>query len=238
MASRHFPVSPGGAAAMMALCFSSTVYAADNAESADPTSPFNVSFGVAFKSDAVIQGRSETNGKPAVQPWAEISVNELFYAGYSGSNIDNGTITGWENDFSVGVRPKLGPVNFDFGYTRYTYANGFADESGEFHGRASVIPFKQLTVGGEVAYDPEPNDTYVVSNASLDLTHGFSVSGALGLKSFGDGAASEISWDGGTSWSPGDWATFDLRYYGGPEAGRFVLSLSLSTSASALGIFH
>ena len=238
MASRHFPAFACAVAAMMVLFLASTVHAADKEDSADPSSPFDVSFGVAFKSDSVVQGRSQTSGKPAVQPWTEISVNDLFYAGYSGSNVDNGTIAGWENDLSAGIRPKLGPVDFDFGYTRYTYTNGFADQRGELHGRASVSLFKQLTVGGEFDYDPEPSDTYVVSNAAIDLTNGFSVSGALGLKSFGDGTPSEISWDGGTSWSPKDWATFDLRYYGGPEAGRVVLSLSLSTSASDLGIFH
>src|SRR5665213_4361612 len=79
MASRHFPAFACAVAAMMVLFLVSTVHAADKEDSADPSSPFDVSFGVAFKSDSVVQGRSQTSGKPAVQPWTEISVNDLFY---------------------------------------------------------------------------------------------------------------------------------------------------------------
>ena len=83
-------------------------------------------------------------------------------------------------------------------------------------------------MGAAIFYDPDAASTYVEGNASVDLMHNISLSGAVGSW---DG---EFSWNAGASWSPLDWLTADIRYYGGPDADRIVFSLSVESALSAL----
>lgn len=189
-------------------------------------SMFDIAFGVDLTSDYISRGYTQTDHNPAVQPWVELDYG-IFYAGYWGSNTDLSTIGGnWEHDLSIGVRPEVGPFSFDFGYVRYLYDTG--DCCGELYALASVNPVDPLTLGAAVYYDPDAASTYVESNASFDLPHDISVSAAVGSW---DG---EFSWNAGASWSPLDWLSADLRYYGGPEANRVVFTLSVESSLSAL----
>ena len=110
---------------------------------------------------------------------------------------------------------------------RYIYCDD-GDAGGEFYAKASFSPVDPLTLGAAVFVNPDGGATYVEGNASVDLMHNISLSGAVGSQ---DGT---FSWNAGASWSPLDWLTADVRYYGGPEANRVVFSLSISSSLSAL----
>jgi uncharacterized protein (TIGR02001 family) len=227
------------ASAAVILMANGPVRAADESAAATDTQKWDVAFGVTFTTDYISRGFTQTNGGAAVQPWAELTVHDFFYMGYWGSNVDDGSVSTWENDLSIGVRPSLGPFDFDFGYVRYIYNDSaFADPSGEIYGKVSMSPVDPVTVGGSLFYDPDAKNTYVEANGSVDLPHDISLSAAVGVQSYGDGSSSVTSWNAGASWSPYEWVTFDARYHGGPTANKFLVSLSLQSSLSALGAIH
>ena len=69
-----------------------------------------VSGSVAFVSDYVFRGISQSDGGPAVQGSLDWT-NDMFYAGVWGSSIDLGVGESMEFDLYVGVTPTTGPVN-------------------------------------------------------------------------------------------------------------------------------
>jgi uncharacterized protein (TIGR02001 family) len=221
------------AAATAGLLANAPVWAADaSAPLVSDTHEWDIAFGVTFTSDYISRGYTQTDHGAAIQPWAELDIGK-FYFGYWGSNVSPVSVgANWEHDLSIGIRPSLGPVDFDFGYVRYIYDNG--DCCGELYAKASFSPIEPVTVGGAVFYDPDASATYVEGNGSIDLHNNISASAAVGYSN-GSGAT---SWNAGLSWAPQEWVKLDGRYYGGPEANRFVVSLSLQSSAKALGLIH
>jgi uncharacterized protein (TIGR02001 family) len=197
----------------------------------DAASMFDVAFGVDFTTDYIDRGYTQSNHKPAIQPWVELDYGK-FYVGYWGSNTSPVDTDGnWEHDLSIGVRPEWGPFSFDLGYTRTIYDTG--DCCGELYANASVSPVDPLTLGVSLNVDPAASDVYVEGNGSYDLPYNISISAAAGVQTYGNGDPSDFSWNAGASWSPLDWLSFDGRYYGGPMANRFVATMSLSSSLSA-----
>lgn len=212
------------AATVISLSAITAARAADKTNDGAVESMFDIAFGVTFTSDYMSRGYTQTNG-PAVQPWVEFDYG-ILYAGYWGSNVSPAIIgSSWEHDLSVGVRPELGPFSFDFGYVRYIYDTG--DCCGEVYAMASVSPVDPLTLGAAIYYDPTNVTTYVEGNASVDLPRDISVSGAIGSL---DGV---FSWNAGVTLAPRDWISLDARYHGGPD-GRFLVSLNLESSLSAI----
>ena len=197
---------------------------------------WDIAFGVTLTSDYISRGDTQTEGGAAIQPYAELTINDCFYVGYWGSNVSFAGTKGWESDLSVGVRPKLGPVSFDFGYVRYLYTNSASAEYGEAYAKASFSPFNPVTIGAAVFVNPANSDHYLELNGSVDLSHGFSASAAVGSNTLG--TTTTTPWNAGVSWAPQDWVKFDGRYYAGPTANKFVAAVTFSTSAKTLGIFH
>ncbi|MEX0852308.1 MAG: TorF family putative porin [Bauldia sp.] len=215
------------AGAGLARAADATVYEDGAAvDQAAAESMFDVAFGVTVTSEYVSRGYALSDGI-AVQPWVEFDYG-MFYVGYWGSNV----VGDWEHDLSVGFRPEIGPFSLDLGYVRYLYNSG--DCCGELYLKASVSPADPLTVGAAAFFDPDSSNAYFEGNASIDLPHNFSISGAAGVQTYGDGSADDFSWNAGGSWSPLDWLTLDGRYHGGPDSDMFVVSLAISTSLSAL----
>lgn len=226
------------ASAVAAVLAGTSAQAADlTYGAATPTPPpaavetmFDVAFGVTFTSDYISRGYSATDHGAAVQPWWEADYG-MFYLGYWGSNI----VGDWENDLSIGIRPTWGPVNFDFGYVRYLYSH--SSDYGELYAKASISPVEPLTIGGAFYYDPDSENNYVEANASVSLPHDLSASAALGFTNY-SGGGSDTSWNAGLSYSPTDWVKLDGRYYGGPDADKFVVSVSFQSSLKKIGILH
>jgi uncharacterized protein (TIGR02001 family) len=190
-------------------------------------SAWDVAFGVTVTSNYVSRGHTQSDDGPAVQPWAELG-NGFFYVGYWGSNTSPVSVGGnWEHDFSIGIRPTLGPLETDFGYTRYVYDTG--DCCGEAYAKASYSPIDPLTLSGAVYYDPENSAGYAEATAAADLLEKVSVSATVGTTFDG-----ESSWNAGATWTPRDWVSFDGRVHGGVEGTKFLVSMSLSSSLSAL----
>jgi uncharacterized protein (TIGR02001 family) len=194
---------------------------------------WDIAFGVTFTSDYISRGATQTDYGPAVQPWAELTINDCFYIGYWGSNVSFGT-KDWENDLSIGIRPTWGPVSFDFGYVRYIYSSNIFPAYGEVYAKASFSPMEPLTLGVAIYANPENSDRYYEANASVDIHNGFSVSGAVGSNTVG--GVTTTPWNIGVSWAPQDWVKLDGRYYAGPTADKWVAALTFQTTAKSLGI--
>ena len=198
-----------------------------------PAWDHDVAFGVAFTSDYIARGATQTEGGPAVQPWAELDISK-FYVGYWGSNVSAAGVAYWENDLSIGVRPTLGPVSIDLGYVRYIYSsNTFATPSGEAYVKASFSPVDPLTLGASFYVNPEMTaNTYAELNAAYAFKEHFTVSGAVGFAN--SGGVASTPWNIGLAWKPVDPVTLDVRYQSGPTANKVVFTLSVASSVSAL----
>ncbi len=207
--------------------------AADAAAETSDTTAVDLLFGAGLTSDYISRGETQSDHQAAIQPWAELDVKD-FYVGYWGSNVSDGGVADWENDFSIGFRPTLGPVSLDLGYVRYIYSNNtFSPAFGEAYIKGTMDPVKDLTLGAQFYVNPDATSaTYSDLNAAYALPHDFKVSGAIGLVTGDD--PSFVPWNLGISWNPTEPVTLDARYQAGPTADRVVFTLSVATGLNAL----
>lgn len=77
---------------------------ADNipAPAIDIDSRIELAFGVAFTTDYISKGSTQTDSRPAVQPYIEASYN-LFYVSIWASNVEFGGVKDVEVDFYGGI---------------------------------------------------------------------------------------------------------------------------------------
>ncbi len=228
-------------AVRLALAAATVVWLADGPAmaGAPDTHEWDIAFGATVTSDYISRGLSSTEHGAAIQPWAELDIGD-FYAGYWGSNVTYAGTGYWESDLSVGVRPMLGAVSFDFGYVYYVYSSmDYASPSGEAYAKASITPVDPLTLGAAFYVNPEDTSaTYSELNAAYDFPHDISLSGALGFVTGNGDYGDYTTWNVGASWKPVELVTLDARYHDGPDADRFVVSVSFDSTARSLGIFH
>ncbi|RDJ21799.1 hypothetical protein DWF00_25995 [Bosea caraganae] len=161
----------------------------------------DAAFNAKVMTDYNFRGISQTDRKPAVQGGVELQFyDNLFYAGVYASNVDLATKPPAEVDFYGGIRPKFGPVTFDFGVWQYYYPNEkqFIDTFGvywtpkntdytEVYGKVSYNYEDKLTVGANVFYAWDwlgtgAQGTYasVTAKYALPFLEGLSVSGEFG----------------------------------------------------------
>lgn len=109
---------------------------------------FGYSITLTGVSDYLFRGISISNEDPAFQPYIEFTYG-IAYLGVWGSNIGDRDlaaagfqVTGpWEVDFYAGIRPTLGPVNFDLGVLWYTYG-ARTNPGGLSEGDIDYVEFK------------------------------------------------------------------------------------------------
>lgn len=151
--------------------------------------------------DYNFRGISQSDRKPAGQASIELQFyDNLFYAGVFGSTVDLATRPDAEIDFFAGIRPKFGPVTFDFGVIQYYYPGEkqFIDTLGVFWtpkntdfteavGKVSYTVTDAFTVGANVFYAWDwlglgASGTYasVTAKYNLPFLEGLAVSGELG----------------------------------------------------------
>jgi uncharacterized protein (TIGR02001 family) len=216
---------------------------------------FDVAFGAALTSDYMFRGITQTDHEPALQPYIESSYG-IFYSGIWASNVDFGTPDpDVEIDLYGGLRREFGPLSADISYLHYFYPGAPDTDYGETMGKLSFTAAEMLEVGSAVAYAPDygqlgDESFYVEGNATVSLPHDISLSGAVGLQTFGEdlGLSDYVTWNVGASYT---WkaATLDLRYHDtdlssdtcGAEypsddscEARIVATVSIDTSWSAL----
>jgi uncharacterized protein (TIGR02001 family) len=93
-------------------------------EAAPPAAsvPADLLFSVRLQSDYVFRGISQSNRQPSLQSSFELQfLDNLFYAGLAAYKVDLVTRPTMEQDWTIGIRPKFGPLQFDFGLIYYNY---------------------------------------------------------------------------------------------------------------------
>ena len=89
---------------------------------AEPISPFDVSFGVKLASEYNLRSVSQTKGDPAIQGYAELSAFDWIYAGVWASSVHfGGSNPTAEVDYYGGVRHTFGQLTLDAGYVWIDY---------------------------------------------------------------------------------------------------------------------
>ena len=84
--------------------------------------PIDLAFGFRIATDYNFRGISQSNHDPSPQAYAELQLFDNFlYFGTNYYRVDLPTKPQAEIDLTGGIRPKLGPLTFDFGYTYYYY---------------------------------------------------------------------------------------------------------------------
>ena len=123
---------------------------------ATPGVPFDVAFGVAFTTDYVSRGITNSNSEPAIQGYIEPSVEMpdvgTAYINVWSSNVDYGEgFEGAEIDVAGGIRPQFGPLSLDVGYVHYFYApEHVSPDYGEIFAKADYNFNDVVTFGGRV----------------------------------------------------------------------------------------
>jgi uncharacterized protein (TIGR02001 family) len=168
-----------------------------------------VSGSVAFVSDYVFRGISQSEGGPAVQGSLDWT-SGIFYAGAWGSSTDLGVGESMEMDLYFGVTPTTGPVEWDLALVGYFYP-GADDEDAEadyFEGivGASLPVTEQFSVGGQVAFTPEyfgdgGEGVYYEANVGYAVNDAFSLSAAYGVQDIDFASDSYSVWTVGAEYA-------------------------------------
>ena len=229
-------------AAAVALTLTAGVaFAADAPEkaAAPAAAPaWDMTFGARIVSDYNFRGISQTDRKPGVQGYAEITYQWL-YAGIAGYSVDLPTKPAAEIDLTYGIRPKFGPLTFDLGMIHYWYPREkqYIDGTGaiwtpkntdfyEFAGKALYNWEDKVFIGANVFHSPNwlgtgARGTYYSGTLKVvPPLEGFAVSGELGFYQLGRTSAylggidlkDYTYWNAGVSYTY-KYATLDLRYH-------------------------
>ncbi|MTI62936.1 TorF family putative porin [Methylophaga sp.] len=167
-----------------ALCFAATtLFAASSAmawESED--GQHSTSASVAFSSEYIWRGISQTDGDPAISGSLDYAHSSGFYAGVWGSNVDYGDDASAEFDAYLGYGGEFGEsgIGYDVGFLRYM----FPGEDYNFNEVYGSLSYSIFTLG--VAYSSDTlgsgEDGYYYSlDAGYDLPMGLSLYGGVGL---------------------------------------------------------
>jgi uncharacterized protein (TIGR02001 family) len=204
--------------------------------------PIEFIFGLRAASDYNFRGISQSDRGFSPQGYGEFQFFDNFlYAGVAGYGVDLPTKPLMELDLTAGIRPKLGPLTFDFGVIRYIYPDERQLFVGgpltprdtdftEFAGKVSWAATDAFILGaglfaandwlGSGADATYVNVTakYVIPESILPA--GFAISGEFGHYDLGTatdpGPAFKLVdynyWNAGLSYT-WDKFTLDLRYH-------------------------
>ena len=210
------------------------------APSSDGTSnPFEFSARGGFASDYIYRGTTLSAHRPAVGAAFELTALGFFYASTTFASVKLPSQPASEITMGGGIRPKLGDISFDFGWTRYYYPGETPPpdtvagiEYWETTARADTKIGDALRVAGGFAYSPNVSNTgawskYAAFGLGVDIPAkmlppevSVSLTGVVGYSWFGN-QSPEL---GGfplpayTNWNAGVTLTrknlnLDLRYY-------------------------
>lgn len=187
---------------------------------------FNVYGGLAFTSDYIFRGQSQTDNDPAVQAYIEGDYLG-FYTGVWTSNVDFGDNDDYEFDVYFGYRNELANgITYDISYVLFYF-----DDSGfccdEITGVVGVPLGDQLTLSGLVAYDASEENVAVSGTAEFAVADKWTLSGTIG----DDDATDATFWDAGVNYAINDTAAVDLRYHDTDVSDtRIVLSVTFDAT--------
>lgn len=217
-------------------------------------SPWDFAFGAKAYNDYNFRGISQTDKKPGFGGYGEVRYDDFAYAGVAAYSVDLPTKPFAEVDLTAGIRPKLGPVNFDLGGIFYLYPSESPirgttvsnSDFFEFAGKASYTWNETVTIGGNAFYTwnwlgTGADATYLSATAKVALPYDFAVSGEFGHYFIGTQTkpartqlASYNYWNAGLSYT---WkqVTLDARYHGTDLKKSECYTLTGDPSGAATG---
>lgn len=166
--------------------------AAVSASAEEAKSAFTTSGSLAFTSDYLYRGISQTSGAPAIQGAMTLSHESGLYATVWGSSI--GFASGLELDPAIGFAGKVGDVGYDVGVLQYGYPNSSDDELAAGSGKYDFtevyasVSFSGAKLG--LAYTDEffgetGESIYVYADYGTEVS-GFGLSAHVGLNMLDD----------------------------------------------------
>jgi len=177
----------------MLLVFSSAGWA-DEGKSKLLDSSY-ISGNLAFTTDYVFRGVSQTKEDPAIQGSFEYSLPSGFYLGLWGSNVDSSISEGdLELDFCGGYRRDITDrLNLDLSLLYYHYPSGGSDPEPDYVEAHVGLGYRMpgLPLAPEIGigywYSPdyfgEDGDAhYLNTNVAFSLAYGFVLGGELGYQ--------------------------------------------------------
>jgi len=202
-------------------------------------SPFELSARGGFATDYIYRGTTLSDHKPAVGAALEATAFDLLYASSTIASVKLPSRPAAEITMGGGVRPKLGNVTFDLGWTYFLYP-GESPPPGTTAGinyweaaaRADTKISDLLRVAGGFAYSPNVSNTgawskYVAFGAGIDVPSrllppelSVSVTSVVGYYWFGNQSAAHggfplpahLNWNSGVTFAYKNF-NLDLRYY-------------------------
>jgi uncharacterized protein (TIGR02001 family) len=184
------------------------------------------SYGVDITSNYISKGTTQTDDKPALQPYIEVGYG-LFYAGLWGSNVDFGA-TDIELDVYFGFAQSWGDVDFDIGFAQYLYRDD-STNYGEVIIQADWGASDRVTLGLDYYREVYFDENWFHLGASLsglpwELTLSGGIASDFGSRDLG---SDKNVWDIGLSRDITDNVSISLDAYGGNlDDETLVLTLS------------
>jgi len=201
----------------------------------DAAGTFEFSASAGFASDYIYRGTTMSDHKPVVGAAFEAAFGQ-FYASGTMASVNLPTHPSGEIAVGGGVRPSLGSVDFDLGWTTYLYPgqppSSPSIDYWEALARADTKIGEALHVAGGFAYSPNYSNTgawsmYAAFGLGIDLPRNIlppkvtaSLTGAVGYSWFGNQSAelggfplpAYLNWHAGVTFTR-QVLNLDLRYY-------------------------
>ena len=156
-------------------------------------SPLTANVGVA--SNYIWRGATQTGDASAVSGGIDYAHASGFYAGLWTSNVTWTATNGYEQDLYAGYAMDAGPVGLDFGYIKYMYPVGTAQEDfDEAYVNASFSMFSAgvaLTTGKEAG--GKINDIYMSVGAEFEVKKDLTLGLTYGNYNFEDSASTDYN---------------------------------------------
>ena len=186
----------------------------------------DLSWGVALTSNYMSNGVTQSNDKPAIQGYVELS-SGIVYTSLWMSSVRLGEDIA-EFDLAWGIRPEWGPLSFDIGYYRYLY-DASGNCCGEWIAKADWKLSDALTLKGGVKFDPASQSRYAKAGFEFGFAEKFSVSAEY-QENLVDHLA---DWNAGLGYQITDTLSLDVRYYDSEFSDpRYVATLAWDFSTA------
>jgi len=113
-----------------------------------------VSANVAFASDYIWRGMTQTSGDPALSGGFDFNSDSGFYAGIWGSNVSFSEGAGSELDTYLGYGFTIGDVDIDLSYVDFGYPG---DSSLDFQEIGVAVSYSNIGLGYYLGQDGAPD---------------------------------------------------------------------------------
>lgn len=174
---------------------------------------FSTSANVAYTSDYMWRGYSQTENESAIQGGFDVAHSSGLYAGIWGSNIDYNDDASRETDIYVGFSGEAGGFSYDVGFLRYLY-DGESYDWNEAYGSLSYSYFTLSLAHAGNTYTTGGSATYYNLGFDYELPKGVALSAGVGYYDYSRKAADGL-WGVGSPDSAVDYRISLSKEYAG-----------------------